>query len=59
MKTIQSNTEEQEIKINGCCSSPINKEDKSTACCEQPSDGSSCCNKGETKEINIEKTGCC
>ena len=40
-----------------CCSST--KTESQGECCEQPADGSSCCDKKETKEVNSVKTGCC
>ena len=56
MKTRNSNKEE--LQESGCCTITVNKE-KNDPCCEQPTDGSSCCDKSETKEVNSEKTGCC
>ena len=47
---------------SGCCvpttsvNEPIiNNND----CCEQPIDNSPCCDKSETKAVNVQKTGCC
>lgn len=46
-----------ESQVGGCCG-PTSSE-KADPCCEQPSDGSSCCEKSETREMNAAKTGCC
>ncbi|MBG6130322.1 hypothetical protein IWQ47_001595 [Aquimarina sp. EL_43] len=57
------NTNKQvEIAEQGsvCCgSTTVQAQSAQSSCCEQPTDGSSCCDKEESKEINIEKTGCC
>ena len=56
MKTRKSNKEE--IQESGCCTTTANQE-KNDPCCDQPSDGSVCCDKNETKEVNAVTTGCC
>lgn len=42
-----------------CCSKPSEKIEKDQVCCEQPEDGTSCCDKSGTREENSESTGCC
>ncbi len=61
MKTRNSNTQIETVKQgDGCCDSPADlKKTSGESCCEQPVDGLSCCDKDESKEVNIEKTGCC
>lgn len=44
---------------NGCCSTTTVNKNENDPCCEQPTDGSSCCDKTESKEVNAKKTGCC
>lgn len=47
---------------NGCCApttSPNESAINNNDCCEQPADDSPCCDKNETKIINVQKTGCC
>lgn len=58
MKTRNTNTEEVTPQGGGCCS-PTVETKASDPCCEQPTDGSSCCDKTESKEVNAVKTGCC
>jgi len=50
-------TEEKVKKISSCCSTSPAKEEEN--CCEQPTNGSSCCDKTQTKEVNSVTTGCC
>ena len=62
MKTRKSNTQIETVQqSSGCCgTSTIEvKESSETSCCEQPTDGSACCDKNQSKEENIEKTKCC
>jgi len=62
MKTKNSNKQIETVQQGGgCCgtSSLEVKESSEMSCCEQPMDGSVCCDKNESKEANIEKTGCC
>lgn len=61
MKTRNSNKQIETIQLSGgCCSTSVETKDTNNdTCCEQPTDGSSCCDKSVDKEINIEKTGCC
>ncbi|MDO5977505.1 hypothetical protein [Flavivirga spongiicola] len=62
MKTRNSNTGIETVKQDGgCCGSLLDVvETSNQACCEQTTDdGSPCCDKNESKEVNIEKTGCC
>ncbi|EZH73457.1 hypothetical protein ATO12_16080 [Aquimarina atlantica] len=61
MKKRNTNKQVETIQQNsGCCGSePIETQSAQSSCCVQPTDGSSCCDKDESKEINIEKTGCC
>ena len=42
-----------------CCTSTAEVSKNEDPCCEQPSDGTSCCDKTENREVNSEKTGCC
>jgi hypothetical protein len=58
MKTRKSDTEEVATQESGCCTTTVNTKENDP-CCEQPTDGSSCCDKTESKEVNAEKTGCC
>ncbi len=63
MKTRENRYIEQET-INshggGCCgSTPVQAKAVENSCCEQPTDGSSCCDKDESKEVNREMVGCC
>lgn len=61
MKTKKTNKQfEISKQDDGCCGSIVDViETSQTSCCEQPTDGSSCCDKTESKKVNIEKTGCC
>ncbi len=59
MKTRQSNTEEVAVQQSGCCAAPTVNKIENDPCCEQPTDGTSCCDKTESKEVNSKKTGCC
>ncbi len=62
MKTRKSNTQTETAQQgSGCCeASTIEvKESSEITCCEQPTDGSACCDKNKSKEANIEKTRCC
>ncbi len=43
---------------NQCCA-PASGNEKNEPCCPQPTDGSACCNKDESKAVNSQKTGCC
>lgn len=52
METKKTNQEE----VKSCCE-PTAETNK--MCCEQPKDGSSCCEKTKTKEENSEVNGCC
>lgn len=53
---LESTTEE----ANSCCGT-IAVESKKAAdpCCEQPTDGTSCCDKSVSQEENSKTTGCC
>ena len=42
-----------------CCSPTQTTSKQSDPCCDQPEDGSSCCDKSTSKEINSVTTGCC
>lgn len=55
----KSNIEERAAQSNGCCTPTVSTRENNDPCCEQPEDGSSCCDKTESKEVNSEKTGCC
>ncbi|WP_159025420.1 hypothetical protein [Aquimarina sp. Aq78] len=61
MKTRNTNNQVETVQqASGCCeSTSVQVQSAQNSCCEQPTDGSSCCDKNESKEINIEKTGCC
>lgn len=62
MKTRKLKEEEIEVQSGGCCTPTESKSETNTSndpCCEQPDDGSSCCDKSAPKEVNSEKTGCC
>lgn len=61
MKTRKLNIEEEVLgQENGCCTTTTdNNKEVNDPCCEQPTDGASCCDKTETKEVNSQKTGCC
>ncbi len=50
--------EELNENENACCA-PTNVNEKTESCCAQPTDGSDCCDKSESKVVNAEKTGCC
>ncbi|MEW7280293.1 hypothetical protein ABW636_17010 [Aquimarina sp. 2201CG1-2-11] len=45
----------------GCCgtTSQVEVSPKESSCCEQPVDGSSCCDKEESRDTNSVLTGCC
>ena len=60
MKTKKLKKEETVAQDSGCCT-PDKSESKisNDPCCEQPADGSSCCDKSAPKDVNSEKTGCC
>ncbi|WP_422360082.1 hypothetical protein [Reichenbachiella sp.] len=45
--------------VNGCCTTNEAASNTNEICCDQPSDGSLCCDKSETKEVNAATTGCC
>lgn len=61
MKTRNSNTQIETVKQDGgCCATSVEtKKTSNDSCCEQPTDGSSCCDKEMSKEINSVNTGCC
>ena len=60
MKTRKSNKEEIIVQQESvCCGTTIVNSEKPDPCCEQPTDGSPCCDKSESIEVNSEKTGCC
>jgi len=59
MKTRKSVVNENEVVASPCCGTSTTVEEAESECCEQPTDGSSCCDKSDTKENNSEKTGCC
>lgn len=63
MKKRNSNIEVPTLQNGGeCCTPSTFSSDQVTSnsdCCEKPVDNSACCDKSETKEINIQKTGCC
>lgn len=61
MKTRKPIENEKEVTAASSCCGPSTTATKEveSACCEQPTDGSSCCDKTETKETNSKKTGCC
>lgn len=61
MKTRNTNKQVEIIQQSSVCcgSTPLQTQSAKSSCCEQPTDGSSCCDKEDSKEINIEKTGCC
>ena len=58
MKTRTNRLKVTASKTSECCNT-IQEAAKSETCCEQPSDGAACCDKHETKEENVVKTGCC
>ena len=60
MKTKKLKEDEIVAQGGGCCA-PVTSETRASEdpCCEQPTDGSSCCDKSAPKEVNSEKTGCC
>lgn len=59
MKTRKSNIAERIVQQGGCCSTTPSSKISNDPCCEQPVDGSSCCDKTASKEVNAIKTGCC
>lgn len=63
MKKRKSNIGINTIKNEGGCCTPstaVTEEVVSNEpCCEPPANGSSCCDKNESKEVNIQNTGCC
>lgn len=61
MKTRNLSTQIETVKQDGgCCGSGVETSSiVDQQCCEQPIDGTSCCDTNETKEVNIQKTGCC
>lgn len=59
-KSISEITTKQQS--GGCCSPQPKVENVKieAPCCEQPADEStSCCDKNESEEVNVLKTGCC
>lgn len=60
---VHANQTELENKVtlveNTCCSSTISNTKKEDPCCEQPNDGSSCCDKSLSKEENSKALSCC
>lgn len=61
MKTRKWNEEANVAQEGGGCCTPEINETKVSAdpCCEQPEEGSACCDKSAPKEANSQKTGCC
>lgn len=59
MKTRKSKNEQVEVLDGGCCGTNTLDSKKNDPCCEQPTDGSSCCDKTASQEVNSKKTGCC
>jgi len=65
MKTKNSNQQIETVQQDGgCCGTSVSEvkevtEVSEVPCCEQPTDASACCDKNESKQTNIEKTGCC
>lgn len=56
LETRSANTE---ATISCCAPTVTNTTVSSDPCCEQPTDGTSCCDKTASQEVNSEKTGCC
>jgi len=53
-------SENVETLVNSSCCSPHNSGEKDEdPCCEQPLDGSSCCDKNLSKEDNSNSSHCC
>ncbi len=59
MKSRKTNIQDTEASSGGCCGTTTTASSKANSCCEQPADGSACCDKSESKEVNAVKTGCC
>ncbi|MEQ8773741.1 MAG: hypothetical protein RIC30_00170 [Marinoscillum sp.] len=55
-RTYNDATEQQ---AQGCCGATSTTSKSAAPCCDQPADGSACCDKSATKEVNSVKTGCC
>lgn len=58
MKMRKSNLKDATTN-SSCCSPTKSVVEESDPCCVQPTDGSSCCDKTESKEVNSELLGCC
>jgi len=63
MKVHNSTTIENETiaeEVNACCGTTSTKKSQNAdPCCEQPTDGTSCCDKSASQEENSKTTGCC
>lgn len=57
----QSSTSDSiEDNVNNCCGTDaVTANRNADPCCEQPTDGSSCCDKSASQEENSKTTGCC
>lgn len=56
LETTSANNE----AASSCCAPTVTTEKANLdPCCEQPTDGTPCCDKTESKAVNSEKTGCC
>jgi len=52
-------TEPKENTIACCETANTSKSKKAAPCCEQPADGSSCCDENSSKEKNAKVHSCC
>ncbi|MBK8504793.1 MAG: hypothetical protein IPL46_22840 [Saprospiraceae bacterium] len=59
MKTRKLVMVEKEVGVGVCCGQTTVVQEVESVCCEQPTDGSSCCDNSDTRENNSLKTGCC
>ena len=50
--------EKNESVNKDCCVSTVDNV-REESCCAQPDDGSECCDKGQSKQYNSKKIGCC
>lgn len=59
MKSRTKHIKTVDSQASACCGTSSPARQTNDACCDQPSDGSACCDKEETKEVNAAATGCC
>lgn len=61
MKVNQKEIENKpkETTTNCCGTTNVSKSKKAEPCCEQPTDGSPCCDESSSKEKNSKVHSCC